>query len=987
MNKYWYFFTLFLLFWYQQLYAKQPVPIASTANWVIEKKPDLNARIPQDEIKKGVYYLLVDTQLKINASGKRESFQHYADLIVNQNGIEESSQINISFDPAFQKITLNSVFVWRNGKRIDKATTSKMAILQREEDLENLIYNGKHTLNIILDDIRVGDIIEYSYSKVGANPVYQDIFGYSRYFQWSVPVGSLHFRLVWEKPTPLYYKTYNSQLKLNEKITDNGYAYWIEQNNLAAMESGDKAPSWYDPYIYIQFSELKTWNDVAKWGLPLYEDAIQSSENIKSIANEINKSNKSAEDQIAAALQYVQSEVRYLGIEIGENSHKPSSADETLEKRYGDCKDKTVLLISLLRELKVEAYPALVNTDLKQELIHSLPAINSFDHVIVQAIHNNKPYWLDPTRQYQYGSLKDIHQPYYGYALVVDSSQKELTPIEPEQVESLYFVKDTFDLTSENRKEVIYTSETEYYGLNAENQRNNLANNGLSKTQSNYLDFFKGYYPSIKPVESATFTDKPTLNTLYVHEKYLIEAFWVKNDEASKYNANFYSNAITAYLEEPEQTALAEPISISYPVNIRQLIEVTFNGEEWNFDNESFVEDNEFFYYSADVVYQPSKKLLSLDYHYKSKSSYVPADKIDRYKKFLKKANDNINYAIYETIKSTTSVAETDANTNPVDWYFVIIATYTILILLVISLWLYDSRRNPYTGETLYYPVSLLKLASMWILTFGLYSIYWFYKNWWYVKIRDDSSIMPVARGIFNGFWYYPLYAELQKDNLSRFEKKHLPVKFIAALCASGFFIASVYANKGSYTLLALFLIIVLILPLANYVNFINNKNAAYAHNSRWSFRHYLLATLAIPLLLLTMGSEIGLTPNEAVISGEKVLSHNIKFMQRKGIMNSDDYLIYFYSGAFLNIHDDGNGLTNRHVFSYWKDENNKFNVETALFDEIKEIKTNWSKSWGDDTKIDIIRNDNSKFILFISSSDKKDKTFVKALMDRWKHD
>ena len=191
----------------------------------------------------------------------------------------------------------------------------------------------------------------------------------------------------------------------------------------------------------------------------------------------------------------------------------------------------------------------------------------------------------------------------------------------------------------------------------------------------------------------------------------------------------------------------------------------------------------------------------------------------------------------------------------------------------------------------------------------------------------------------------------------------------------------------SSFTIPVLFISVLLIVPLANYINFINKNNAAYSHNSKWSFRHYLLSLLAAPLLALTMSSEIGLTPNDSVISGNRVLSHNIKFMQRNGIMDSDDDLIFFYSGAFFNIRDDGNGFTDRHVFSYWNDDNNEFNYETARFDEIKEIKTSWGESWGDDTVIDIIRNDDSKFILFISNSNKKDKDFVNALMSRWKHD
>ncbi len=980
MSKYWHFLNLFLLFSSGQLYAESVVPIAPRSDWVVGNEFDAKPQLPHHAIKYGVYYLLVDNQLRVDASGERENYRHFAQQIINQSGIEESSQINIDFDPAYQKLRLNSLQVWRDGKSIDKTSTAKMSLLQREEELENLIYNGEHTLNIILSDIRVGDIIEYSYTRVGANPIFQGLFGYSRHLQWSVPIDALHFRLVWEKPGPLYYRFYNSPLTLNKEATANGTVYWLEQRHLEALESGDQAPSWYDPYGSIQFTELDKWHDVVKWATPLYEDAIQGSDSIKSIAAEIKKSNHDTADQIAAALQYAQSEVRYLGIEIGENSHRPSAANETLERRYGDCKDKAVLLISLLRELQIEAYPALVNTKLKKELSNLLPSISSFDHVIVQVVHNNKSYWLDPTRQYQYGSLQDVYQPHYDYALVVNATDAALTPIQPGEPETLYSVKETFDLTSENREEVIYTSETEYYGLNAESQRGRIANNGLAKTQSDYLDYYKKYYSVIKPIDGVTFTDKPSLNRLYSHEKYLIGNFWTKNEAGTKYNADFFTNAISPYLKAPPKTSLQEPLSISHPEHIKQRIEASFGSGNWVFDDESFVEDNDFFYLSSNITFNAEKKLLTLDYEYKSKTSYVPADKLDSYSSYLKKAKDNVNFSIYENI-TTAAQAPVD---KPTDWFSIIIAGYLSLFALVIILWLYDSRRNPFSGEALYYPVSPVKLIGMWLLSFGIYSVYWFYKNWFYVKSRDGSSIMPTARGIFNSFWYYPLYAELKKDNSQRFDKTHLPGKPFAVLYAGIFLLLGLFGDKGSFTILFLIFTAVLILPLANYINFINSSSAAYAHNSRWSFRHYLLALISTPLLILTMGSEIGLTANDAVVSGNQVLSHNIKFMQRKGILGAEDNLVYFYSGAFLNIRDDGNGITDRHVFSYWKDDSGVFNYETARFDEIKDIKTTFSKSWRDDTVIDIIKNDGKKFILFVSNTDKKDRLFVKALMDRW---
>jgi hypothetical protein len=106
--------------------------------------------------------------------------------------------------------------------------------------------------------------------------------------------------------------------------------------------------------------------------------------------------------------------------------------------------------------------------------------------------------------------------------------------------------------------------------------------------------------------------------------------------------------------------------------------------------------------------------------------------------------------------------------------------------------------------------------------------------------------------------------------------------------------------------------------------------------------------------------------------------------MQRQGILNADDNLIYFYSDAFIDIRKDGNGLTDRHVFSYWKDDENRFNYELATFEEIKDIQVNWSKTWGENTTIDIVRNDGSKFILYVSNSDRRDREFVAALKERW---
>jgi len=105
--------------------------------------------------------------------------------------------------------------------------------------------------------------------------------------------------------------------------------------------------------------------------------------------------------------------------------------------------------------------------------------------------------------------------------------------------------------------------------------------------------------------------------------------------------------------------------------------------------------------------------------------------------------------------------------------------------------------------------------------------------------------------------------------------------------------------------------------------------------------------------------------------------------MHRKGIFPANEKLLYFYSDAFLMIRNNGNGFTQNHVFSYWK-EDNKLYIEKAHFNTIQKIDVNYSKGEFENTIVTITRKDNSSFSLYVSSIDALDKVFVRQLQNRW---
>ena len=93
----------------------------------------------------------------------------------------------------------------------------------------------------------------------------------------------------------------------------------------------------------------------------------------------------------------MQDEVRYFGIEMGSSTVKPGDPSTVFSRRFGDCKDKSLLFVTILRALGIEAYPVLVNSTVRRALADWQPSDGAFDHCIAVARCDDQTYWLDPT--------------------------------------------------------------------------------------------------------------------------------------------------------------------------------------------------------------------------------------------------------------------------------------------------------------------------------------------------------------------------------------------------------------------------------------------------------------------------------------------------------------------------------------------------------------------------------------------------------------
>jgi Domain of Unknown Function with PDB structure (DUF3857) len=191
-------------------------------------------------------------------------------LGANEHGLESAANIEIGFDPSYQKLTLHAINVRRGAQVIAKLTTAKVQVLQRESGLESLIFDGYRTAHVFLEDVRVGDVIEYAYTVRGSNPVFENHHFGGFALQYGVPLARLHARLLWPADRPIHWTRRNGAAEPTARETAQGREFRWDLHKVDARLVDADAPSWFDPHPVIEWSDFKDWAAVAAWAMPLY---------------------------------------------------------------------------------------------------------------------------------------------------------------------------------------------------------------------------------------------------------------------------------------------------------------------------------------------------------------------------------------------------------------------------------------------------------------------------------------------------------------------------------------------------------------------------------------------------------------------------------------------------------------------------------------------------------------------------------------------
>ncbi|WP_171966440.1 DUF3857 domain-containing protein [Mariprofundus micogutta] len=337
-----------------------------------------------------------------------EEVQYYSIQVNDLDAARDYGRIVIPYNHYYNNIELEFANVLSD-KGVIKAVASDA--IQRRDKSGQDFYSEDSELAFSLPDISPGSIIEFQFRIQSEKLTMPDLF-YNRsdnyWFQPTAggdgfradPVREASYELNLPKQMQIHIKEFGPG-KTDYDVANkaNRQVHMWSWDRLPAISIEGNMPDFDTLRKRIRVSTSKQWMDVDSWSWNLVRDKFQSTSAVSKLAKKIARPGDSRDKKIRAVYAYLQQNIRYVYAHLGRGGYEPHIADEIIQKQYGDCKDQTILAVSLLRELGIDAYPALIATrrvgQPDMDMVHL-----SFDHMIVhipQADDGHNTRWMDTT--------------------------------------------------------------------------------------------------------------------------------------------------------------------------------------------------------------------------------------------------------------------------------------------------------------------------------------------------------------------------------------------------------------------------------------------------------------------------------------------------------------------------------------------------------------------------------------------------------------
>ncbi|MGC9327715.1 MAG: DUF3857 domain-containing protein, partial [Candidatus Hinthialibacter sp.] len=382
---------------------------------------------PDDlDLSEANYQVLLDQRIvKVHPNGNSSETIRQAVKILTETGVRYQQVRGVYYESGHEEVRIKRARVWKpDGSFFDAPAPVHRSASSQSNAAERL-YEDYRVAILQFQGLEKGSVLELEYEKKdrGEN-IYAEYFGDLVYIgdRFYEPTVRSDYVLITPKSREFYYKYVPphypepvaapslesmSTPQVDESGADRVW-HWTFVN-LPRLPREPLMPAAPEILPYLKVSTFQTWKNMTEWYWNLSRDQLIPGsivlDRLKKVLADYRmkyeippEEELSDWDKVRAVNSFVNTDVRYLGLEFGIHGYKPHKVDEICSAQYGDCKDKAALAVAMLKELGVEANMVILRTTDQGEIDYELPMLGIFNHAIYYVPDvEGKEYWIDGT--------------------------------------------------------------------------------------------------------------------------------------------------------------------------------------------------------------------------------------------------------------------------------------------------------------------------------------------------------------------------------------------------------------------------------------------------------------------------------------------------------------------------------------------------------------------------------------------------------------
>lgn len=331
--------------------------------------------------------------VRVNTDGTYSSFTQKIVKILNNQGVKDNARY---FAGGFFRAEQN--FEWRCARVWRKDGTVEEAQVQAGSP------------GVRWPQLQPGDAFEVQHRVDQLRQTYfGDYYGETWFFRDGVPVIRSEWTLLTPASRTFRFHVKNMPAGAGEprvSATEDGkfqVRTWVLRDQ-PKVRMEPRMPDWSESVPLVEVTSFADWNEFARWWWNLLSKQFTVDDGMKAKVAELTKDCKTRLEKVRAIYDFVVTDIQYQAWEFGVHGYKPYTATSIFNRKFGDCKDKAILIRTMLDLAGIEAFPVLIDaSQSRSEEDMTLAQIGKFNHCIAyvpDADGNGTGMFLDGTAQY-----------------------------------------------------------------------------------------------------------------------------------------------------------------------------------------------------------------------------------------------------------------------------------------------------------------------------------------------------------------------------------------------------------------------------------------------------------------------------------------------------------------------------------------------------------------------------------------------------------